>query len=64
MDDADRAGDHIQNRLDACISHARREAEKIPAGLPGQCDYCGEWSGRLVNSACAPCRDRYEKVWR
>ena len=25
----------------------------------GDCDLCGEWSGRLVNGACAPCRDKW-----
>lgn len=28
-----------------------------PAGKPGDCDLCGEWSGRLIEGACAPCRD-------
>lgn len=38
---------------------ARRAAAAIPAGTPGDCDLCGEWSQRLVNGACAPCRDKY-----
>lgn len=37
----------------------RRAAEAIPVGNPGECDLCGNWSGRLVGGACAPCRDRY-----
>ena len=28
-------------------------------GESGECDLCGEWSGRLVNGVCAPCRDRH-----
>lgn len=31
----------------------------IPPGVPGDCDLCGDWSGRLIGGACAPCRDRY-----
>lgn len=34
---------------------------EVPAGEPGECELCGEWSGRLVDGACAPCRDRYAK---
>ena len=30
-----------------------------PAGVAGDCDLCGEWSGRLVGGACAPCRDKH-----
>lgn len=36
----------------------RNNAKDIPPGVPGDCDLCGEWSGRLINGACAPCRDR------
>ena len=30
----------------------------IAPGNAGDCDLCGEWSGRLIDGACAPCRDR------
>jgi hypothetical protein len=59
MDDADRAG--IDEDMQEEVK-ARRRAEQpyqLPAGEPGECDRCGEWSGRLINGACAPCRDRY-----
>lgn len=36
----------------------RNNAKDILPGVPGDCDLCGEWSGRLINGACAPCRDR------
>ena len=36
----------------------RAQAAAIPPGVPGECDFCGEWAGRLVSGACAPCRDR------
>lgn len=42
------------------LARAREAASKIPAGHPGDCDLCGEWSARLVNGVCAPCRDRHK----
>ena len=45
-----------EHRADAI----RDAAKPIPEGAPGDCDLCGEWSGRLVNGACAPCRDHYK----
>lgn len=41
------------------IKAVRDQAEQIPAGAPGDCDLCGEWYSRLVDGACARCRDRY-----
>lgn len=56
---------------DADVSQARMEREqalrerapaerpyRMPFGPPGECDFCGEYSVRLVSGACAPCRDR------
>jgi hypothetical protein len=43
---------------EAWIGEVRARAAAMPVGRPGECDLCGEWSGRLVNGACAPCRDR------
>lgn len=40
------------------IAQARKKAA-MPAGMPGECDWCGMASMRLINSACAPCRDKY-----
>jgi len=31
----------------------------IKPGTVGDCELCGEWSGRLIGAACAPCRDKY-----
>lgn len=39
------------------IRRVRAEAAKIPAGEPGECSNCGEWSPRLVGGLCALCRD-------
>lgn len=57
-DIADNAADHIEREEAQRIEAARKAAAQIPDGAPGDCDLCGEWSGRLVNGACAPCRDR------
>lgn len=54
-DDADRADQEIERHLAEAM---RRSAKELPPGKPGECDFCGEWSGRLVNGACAHCRDR------
>lgn len=54
-DEADRAAEYEQRMRDQAISAARAE---LPPGKPGECDLCGEWSGRLIDGACAPCRDR------
>jgi hypothetical protein len=51
----DRAAEYIADRE----AEIRRRAEQIPAGEPGECDYCGTPTPRLVGGACAPCRDRY-----
>ena len=55
---------------EADISQARMEQEEamrernrkpydIPEGVAGDCELCGEWSGRLVGGVCAPCRDKH-----
>lgn len=58
-DQIDHANDIAQSESDSSVAAARRAAEAIPVGKPGDCELCGEWSGRLVGGACAPCRDRY-----
>ena len=55
--------DQANERAAIEVAHSeaaiRAKAAAIDPGEPGDCDLCGEWSGRLVNSACAPCRDKY-----
>ncbi len=53
----DTANDYAEADTERAINAARTEAAQIPSGIPGDCDFCGEWSGRLVGGACAPCRD-------
>ena len=54
----DTANDVAEAEADRAITAARAEAAQIPVGSPGDCDFCGEWCGRLVGGACAPCRDK------
>lgn len=54
----DRANDVAATLLADQEQRIRRQAAQIPTGEPGDCDFCGEWSGRLVAGVCAPCRDR------
>lgn len=58
--DADYAAEVVQEAVDAEVSRICQQVAKIPVGNPGECDLCGEWSGRLVNGVCAPCRDRHK----
>lgn len=59
MDETDYANDLAMHTTELAIREQREKAARIPAGKPGECDFCGKWSGRLVDGACAPCRDRY-----
>lgn len=59
-DEADLAARNEQIEVDAGVSLVREAAANIPVGEPGDCDLCGEWSGRLVDGVCAPCRDRHK----
>lgn len=31
----------------------------LDKGYPGDCHLCGEWTSRLIEGVCAPCRDKY-----
>ncbi|HAF43424.1 MAG TPA: conjugal transfer protein TraR [Gallionellaceae bacterium] len=56
MDDIDRAQQREQEDRAGAIEAA---AKSIPKGNPGLCYSCGEHSERLVQGACATCRDKY-----
>jgi len=58
--DADYAAEIVQEAVDNEVSRICQQAAKIPVGSPGECDLCGEWSGRLVDGVCAPCRDKHK----
>lgn len=55
-DEVDEATERNERRIAEGI--ARAAAVPLAKGNPGDCDLCGEWSGRLVLGACAPCRDK------
>lgn len=56
MDEIDQA----QAREEQYRNNAIRAASRpLVPGEPGDCDLCGEHSMRLVQGACAPCRDKY-----
>lgn len=57
MDDCDITDIREQQLLNFTI---REVSKDIPPGEPGDCEMCGEWSGRLVGGACAPCREKYK----
>lgn len=56
MDEIDRAQEREQQYRAEAIRAASRPLEP---GVEGDCDLCGEHSMRLVQGACAPCRDKY-----
>lgn len=59
-DDIDYTTDRLLEETDREVARIAAEAANIPRGVPGDCDLCGEWSGRLVTGACAPCRDLHD----
>jgi hypothetical protein len=58
-DEIDIANDYQQKVTDSEILRIRKAAQ-IDKGEPGECDLCGEYSKRLINDICAPCRDKYK----
>ena len=58
-DEIDLAQAASERTLALAEAAARARAAEIPAGWPGDCELCGEWSGRLVGGVCAPCRDAH-----
>lgn len=60
MDDLDLVEERLQRENDTLISDVRKQATRIPAGEPGECQICGEFSKRLVRGNCAPCRDEHK----
>lgn len=41
------------------LAKIQKAANEMPVGTQGDCELCGNWSGRLVEAVCAPCRDKY-----
>lgn len=59
MDEVDRQLERDSILDEANLKAIQQRAAAIPVGQPGECEYCGLESKRLVGGACAPCRDRY-----
>jgi hypothetical protein len=57
MDEADQA-QMAEESYQAVMKKYKKQV-KLDPGKPGECEYCGEWSQRLIKSVCAPCRDKY-----
>ena len=58
-DDVDIASDRTQLAIDAKVKQIS-DAAKLDPGVEGDCDLCGQWTSRLIDGACASCRDRYK----
>jgi len=58
-DDIDRTNDYLEKLRNSKIRGIRDKAQ-LEKGEEGECDLCGEWMLRIINGACAPCRDRYK----
>lgn len=59
-DEVDRSSADTEFLMDAQVRHIGTKVTKIPAGVPGECDKCGEESLRLVDGVCCRCRDKYK----
>lgn len=59
MDEADRAQAEHESVEEAMAKRRQNGPLQLDPGKPGECDFCGEWSGRLISGVCAPCRDKY-----
>lgn len=59
-DIADQSQDWIDKELELRLKDHADKAAPFVVGKPGDCDFCGEWYGRLIDGACAPCRDHYK----
>ena len=59
MDFSDAATRQEELMREVALQVAMRKAADIQAGNPGECDLCGEFSSRLVDGACCPCRDKW-----
>ena len=59
-DEIDLAQEREQIATNSAVKKKKKKKARIEPGAPGECELCGEWSGRLVRGACAPCRDRYK----
>lgn len=58
-DDADTTGERMDFIEREALKRVAEQA-KLDPGVPGECDMCGEWYGRLIKGVCCPCRDKHK----
>ena len=56
-DIADNADSTVEHFANLEIQKITEAAAKIPAGVSGECEYCGDYFVRLIGGACGRCRD-------
>ena len=62
MDTVDIATENYRDKTaDNNLAEILASAAKFDPGVEGECDWCGNWSGGLVDGFCAPCRERLSK---
>jgi len=54
-DEIDHANDYVERMREYLVQQAK--SKPMPKGEPGECDWCGYHSPRLVRGHCAKCRD-------
>lgn len=60
------AADMAQAQGEQMLEVALRAARvAVPAGVPGECEECGDETPRLIGGRCAPCREpvRVPRRW-
>lgn len=53
-DEIDLAQEREHIATTSALNQVREQAARIEPGAPGECELCGEWTGRLIRGACAP----------
>ena len=59
-DEVDRSTEDSEFLMDAQVKDIRSKVTKIPAGIAGECDKCGEEMPRLIDGNCCRCRDKFK----
>lgn len=57
MDEVDISEEREYIARENSLRAVRLAAERFDPGVAGECAYCGQYFTRVVNSACARCRD-------
>ena len=57
-DEIDLAAEHEEMHRQQALAQIKPFV--LQSGVAGDCEICGEWFGRLIGGACAPCRDKHK----